>query len=253
MTLHNHFRNAQCVAETFIHLAKTQSMSSSLIDVFPRDMESLVLLTLDVPVEYRQDLTLFDAEQYLCALRDVPYTPGVDADRELFGMLCIGFPVTLILVNASLNARVRNYVIAHEVAHFLVDIFTVRKLWFESLHHREYEVSRAFSWSNDSSWIELQAFVNGLPRRAKAITARGTAQRPETHEKEFEADMVARELLFPSEQAIRRFHKLRTKAHFIRCAREEYGLPLQVANAYYDDINLMLAPRPNFFGDLFRL
>jgi hypothetical protein len=242
---------AQNIAEAFLDLAKKRPIASELVEVFPRNIEELLLFTVEIPVIYQQELTLYNAERYLCILRSVPYIPPTETDRNLLGLLCVKSPISLIFIRSGLNKHVQNYILAHELAHFLVDVFFIRALWMESLPTRESEILRAFAWNEYDEWIDFEAYLIGLPKRAHSIIVRGNNQLEETDEKEFQADLVARELLMPWNKALHLFQSGVEKAQFIQIAVQKFGLPHRVAFDYYFDLQRLTTPRPNLFTNLF--
>lgn len=243
--------NVQNIAETFLHIAKSNEFASTLVNSFPRDIEALLLFTLELPVEYRIDLTLHSAEQYLCALRGIPYSPPNEPDRKLMGLLCVGHPANVILIQADLPNHIQNYVLAHELAHFLVDIFRLRNLWLSTLPDRHTEILKAFSWTDYDHWLDFEVYLKGLPQRPRSIIARGNKQLRETEEKELEADLVARELLLPWDEAVNIYELAIDREQFTAQAYENYRLPLRVANDYYLDIRRFLTRPANLFETLF--
>lgn len=246
-----HIYNAQTVADALLDIARGDLLTRELIDVYPRDIEALLLYSLELPVEYRSDLTIYSAERYLCALRRIPYSVPDGPDRKLLGLLCVGGDTNLILVKAGLPKHIRNYVLAHEIAHFLVDIFIARNLWLKRLPERSDEIIKVFSWRDYDDWVDFEAYLKGLPQRPRSIVSRGKQQTPETEEKELEADLVARELLLPWDIAESIYRSMPNQAQFVTYTHENFGLPLRVAHFYYYDIQRYLTRPKNFFETLF--
>lgn len=243
---------ARTVAQAFLDIVRGNPLGILQADTFPRNIDALLLYSLEIPIEYRADLTLHKAEHYLCALSNVPFSPPNDnEDRPLLGLLHVGPPSNLILVKDGLPEYIRNYILAHELGHFLTDIFFVRNLWLSTLPEQKVQILRAFSWQDYDEWIELQALIKGLPQRPKAIVARGKATLPETTDKETDADLIARELLAPWEKALDVYSACKTKGDFIETTRIQFGLPAKVAYFYYDDIQRATFAPKDIFSRLF--
>lgn len=243
--------NAQNIAAAFLDLARSRPTVADLVEVFPRNIEAILLLTVELPVVYQKDLTLHGAEQYLCALRAAPYTPPDETDRGLLGLLCVGPPANIVFIDSELPEHIQRYVLAHELAHFLVDVFFVRNLWLRSLPERSVEILKAFSWDEYDEWLDFEAFLKGLPKRARSIIGRGKHQLDETDEKELQADLIARELLMPWSTALTIYKSRSDRAQFMQYAIQHFGLPNRIAFDYFHDLQRALAPRPNLFTSLF--
>ncbi len=96
-------------------------------------MGAIIQYGLQVPVVEMSDLTIQTSTQYLCILRgDLPPTEMDTRDRLLMGLFYAGPPCNLILIQEGLADAVRNYILAHELAHFIADIFMLRRLWLKS-------------------------------------------------------------------------------------------------------------------------
>jgi Zn-dependent peptidase ImmA (M78 family) len=214
---------------------------------FPRDIERLVSDTFYLPIRYIPNLTLHSTGQYLCIRRE-----EMGKDRRLYGLLHVGPPATTIFIEKQLSQRVRNYIIAHELGHYIHDIFMVQQLWLSSLQEQKAAIERAFSWQSSDPFLELQAFVKGLPERPHTITARGEAMRQETRAREIFANTIAIELLAPWHEASELF-RLHRKSTCEKFLREMYGVPSKIASYYYEDLRRTLAPEPDFFEQLFAL
>src|SRR4051794_34682783 len=89
---------------------------------FPRDIETLVSETFYVPIRSMPNLTLHSTGQYLC-IRSAEQ----GKDRRLYGLLHVGPPATTIFIEEQLPQHVRNYIIAHELGHYIHDIFMVQQ------------------------------------------------------------------------------------------------------------------------------
>jgi hypothetical protein len=182
----------------------------------------------------------------------VPFSlPDGIEDRPLLGLLHVGPPSNLILIKDGLPEYIRNYVLAHELAHFLTDIFFVRNLWLSALPDQAAEIIRAFSWQDYDDWIEFDAYIKGLPIRPSAIVARGRKQLPETSDKEWDADLIAREILAPWDEAVSIYKSCATRRDFLRVMCSKFGLPARIAFYYYDDIRQALIPPQDLFSTLF--
>lgn len=212
---------------------------------FPRDIERLVSDTFYLPIRSVSHLTLHTAGQYLC-IRGA----GEGKDRQLYGLLHVGPPATTIFVEEHLPPRMRNYIIAHELGHYLYDIFTIQQLWLHSLQEQKVAISQAFSWQSNDSFLELQAFVKGLPERPHTITMRGGAMRQETRTRELLANAIAVELLAPWQEAVALFQRHRKK-ECKKMLRETYGIPSRIVSPYYENLQRALVAEPDFFEQFF--
>src|SRR5437016_5321436 len=201
---------------------------------FPRDIERLILYGLEVPVIRKLNLTLHIAAQYLCILRgESPKGRGDIANRELYGLLHVGPPCNIIFIREDLPDHIRNYVLAHELGHFLADVFLIQQLWLKTLPEQEETIERVFSWQEYDAFLEFCGVIKGLPNRPKAIVGRGYALAPETTEREIQADLIARELLAPWDTVSALFQPNKHR-EFITLLREQFGLPLKIAAYYYN-------------------
>lgn len=212
---------------------------------FPRDIERLVSDTFYLPIRSVSHLTLHTAGQYLC-IRSAEQ----GEDRRLYGLLHVGPPATTIFVEEQLPPRVRNYIIAHELGHYIHDIFMVQQLWLSSLQEQKVAISQAFSWQSNDSFLELQAFVKGLPERPHTITTRGGAMRQETRTRELLANAIAVELLAPWQEATALFQR-HQKSECKKILHETYGVPSRVVLSYYKNLQRVLVAEPDFFEQFF--
>lgn len=221
------------------------------ISVFPRQIERIIAYGLEIPIKRMLPLTIREAFLYLCMLRSnhaSATTPS--ADRELYGLLHIGPPCNIIFVRDKLSTQVHNYVLAHELGHFLVDVYRVRELWLRTLPEQKEAVSRAFAWRDCDARLELYAYIKGLPPRPQAITDRGQMIHPETVEREIQADLFARELIAPWDVVSPLFQS-NDKSKLTTLLYEEYGLPRRIAASYVTDLEHYFAPQPNAIEGLF--
>jgi hypothetical protein len=252
MTMQRHISQARTVAQAFLDIVRNNPLGLAQADTFPRNIEEMLLYSLEIPVQYKVNLSLHAAEHYICALRQIPFTLSDDIpDRPLLGLLHVGSPSNLILIKDGLPNHTRNYVLAHELGHFLTDIFIVRNLWLRTLPEQTDQILKAFTWQEYDEWVELQALIKGLPPRARAIVSRGRATLPETTKKEFAADLIARELLAPWEKALKIYRTSKTKTDFIWTIHTNFGLPPKVAHFYYEDIKQNTSSPRDFFSHLF--
>lgn len=212
---------------------------------FPRDIETLVSDALYIPIRSVSGLTLHAAGRYLC-IRSAEQ----GEDRRLYGLLHVGPPATTIFIEEQLSPHMRNYIIAHELGHYIHDIFMVQQLWASSLQEQTAAIERAFSWQSPDPFLELQAFVKGLPGRPRTITTRGEAMRQETRTRELFANAIAIELLVPWQEASELF-RLHQKSTCTTLLRKTYGVPSKIASYYYEDLQRALVPEPDFFEQLF--
>lgn len=208
---------------------------------FPRDIETLVSDTFYLPIRSIPDLTLHIAGEYLCIRSE-----GQGKDRRLHGLLHVGPPATTIFIEEKLSLRARNYIIAHELGHYIHDIFMVQQLWLSSLLEQKAAIVRAFSWQQSDPFLELQAFVKGLPSRPHTITTRGEAMHQETRARELFANAIAIEILAPWYEASALFKHYR-KSECKKLLHEMYGVPSKVVLSYYEDLQRALVPEPDFF------
>jgi hypothetical protein len=221
------------------------------INLLPRNLERVITFGLEIPIKRMQPLTIREAYRYLCAL----YGPSESAvnsivDRTLYGLLHIGPPCKIIFVRDRLSPQVHNYVLAHELGHFLADVFRIQQLWLKSLPEQKEAVERAFAWRECDARLELYAFIKGLPSRPEKIISRGQAMSPETVEREIQADLFARELIAPWD-AVTPLFQANNKLDFITLLYEEFHLPRRIADGYWEDLKSYLAPQPNAIEGLF--
>jgi hypothetical protein len=231
-------------------LVASQAGKEHLLDGFPRDIENLLLYAFEIPVIPIANLTLHQAERYLCALRGDELLLHRGPDRPLLGLLHVGPPVNLIFIREGLLFHIANYVLAHELAHFMSDVFLVQDLWSRTLPEQVEAIRSAFNWQNLDPLLELQAAVKGLPDRPRAIVARGKSTMRETSEREIQADLVAREILAPWEQAII-LYRQGDQQQVVPLYREKFSLPLRIAFYYHRDIRYCLTPPPDTVDRLF--
>lgn len=242
---------AEAIVAAFFELVRKTENAVEYLTGFPRNIETLILYGLEIPIEYRAELTTSTASHYLCKLRGIPDIPRTgQEDRPLYGLLHVGPPLNIIFIKESLSPRLRNYVLAHELGHFLADIYFVRNLWLKSLPEQAENVLRAFSWQTFDARLELQALLRGLPPRPQPILERGTHEHPQTVEREITADLIGREMLAPWKLVAPLYQRME-KDRLISALRKEYGLPLRVAIDYYDDLRKHFAPHPDVITRLF--
>jgi hypothetical protein len=221
------------------------------IHVLPRDVERLITYGLEIPIKRMLPLTIREAFRYLCILRGESQPPVISiADRRLYGLLHIGPPCNIIFIRDKLSPQAHNYVLAHELGHFLADIFRVQQLWLRSLPEQKDAIERAFAWRECDARLELYAFIKGLPPRPKEIMNRGQAISPETVEREIQADLFARELIAPWDVVLPHLQSC-DKAQFVTLLHEKFRLPRRIAEGYFEDLRHYLAPQPNAIEGLF--
>lgn len=257
-------RRAQSVAQAVRTLVGERA-HTGLLDNYPIDMEALVQGGLEVPVVYLPHLTVDTSQQYLCLYRGEPdWDPEpLDsrpvANRRLYGLLYVGPPSAVIFVQEGLPEPVRNYVLAHEIGHYLADVMLVREAWFQAMPDAERLVREAFDWGALDPHVELRALLRGLPRRPRPIMARGRSVDYEVPTREIDADLTARELMAPwgemasfyEKQLDRGVPKSDRRHSAIWTLCEQYGLPLRIAAYYADDLERLLAPAPDTLDRLF--
>jgi IrrE N-terminal-like domain len=221
------------------------------MEVLPRDVERVITCGLEIPIKRMLPLTLREAFRYLCILRGEAWSPVLPvADRRLYGLLHIGPPCNIIFIRDRLSPQTHNYVLAHELGHFLVDVFRVQQLWLRSLPEQKDAIERAFAWRECDARLELYAFIKGLPPRPKEIMNRGQAISPETVEREIQADLFARELIAPWD-VVAPLLQAHDRARFVTLLYETFQLPRRVAESYFEDLRRYLAPQPNAIEKLF--
>jgi hypothetical protein len=221
------------------------------INISPRNVERIITYGLEIHIKRMLPLTTREAFRYLCRLcgeADSSLIPTVD--RKLYGLLHIGPPCNIIFIRDKLPPQVHNYVLAHELGHFLADVFRIQQLWLKSLPEQKEAVERAFAWHECDARLELYAFIKGLPPRPKELVNRGQALGPKTVEREIQADLFARELIAPWDVASRLF-KSTNKSEFVTLLYEQFGLPRRIADSYFEDLRRYLAPQPNAIEGLF--
>lgn len=216
---------------------------------FPRNIEALILYSLEIPVKPISELTLHAAAEYLCILGSQPSQEPTE-DRPLWGLLNVGPPANMILIEERLSPLQRRYTIAHELGHYLYDIFTIRQLWLRSLSEQKEAVIQAFSWHEMDLWLELCAMLKRLPQRPRTITGRGQAMLQETKMREQVANAIALELLAPWEKMTIIFPQL-SRSEMLSLLSVQFGIPAHIASAYYDDLHHALKPAPDLFDRLF--
>lgn len=212
---------------------------------FPRDIEKLVSYSLDLPIRYIPNLTLHSAGTYLCIRR-----AEREQDRSLQGLLHVGPPATMILIEEYLSEHAKNYIIAHELGHYVHDIFMIQQLWLRSLQEQSKAILQAFSWQDFDPWLELQAMLKGLPDRPRAITKRGAGIHHSTRTREMFANAIALELLAPWQEAALLFQSY-PRSEVNRRLQVDYGVPTLVAAGYYSALRYTLLPQQDLFGRLF--
>lgn len=218
---------------------------------FPRDIERLILYGLEIPIVRKPNLTLHVAAQYLCVLRgESPIERSNISDRVLYGLLHVGPPCNIIFIREDLPDHIRNYVLAHELGHFLADVFLIQQLWLKTLPEQKETIERVFSWQEYDAFLEFCGLIKGLPNRPKAIVGRGNALAPETTEREIQADLIAREILAPWD-AVSALFQPNKHREFITLLREQFGLPLKIAAYYYHDLERFLVPKSDMLERLF--
>jgi hypothetical protein len=221
------------------------------INLFPRNVEQIITFGLEIPIRRMLPLTIREAYRYLCILYGESESPVIPiADRKLYGLLHIGPPCKIIFVRDKLSPQVHNYVLAHELGHFLADVFRIQQLWLKSLPEQKQSIERAFAWHQCDARLELYAFIKGLPSRPEKIINRGQTISPETVEREIQADLFARELIAPWD-VISPLFQSNNKLEFVTLLYEEFWLPRRIADSYWEDLRRYLAPQPNAIEGLF--
>ncbi|MBZ0285243.1 MAG: hypothetical protein K8L97_31205 [Anaerolineae bacterium] len=240
--------NAISIAESFTLILNSRGLAT---DNFPRDLEMLVSHGLEIPIVYQRNLSIQQARSYICALSGSIFAErGGNSERLILGLLHIGPPSNIILVRAGLPQHIVNYVIAHEVGHFLADVFSVQQLWHKFMPEQQTEITKAFQWQEFNPRLELRAFLKGLPDRPSEITGRGEHIHEDTSDREILADLIARELIAPWELT-KSHYRHKTRTEFAQTIKSSFGLPLKVAADYYDDLKRYMSPRPDLVDRMF--
>ncbi|MFL6215827.1 MAG: ImmA/IrrE family metallo-endopeptidase [Blastocatellia bacterium] len=222
------------------------------IQALPRDVERLITYGLEIPVKRMLPLTIREAFRYLCMLGGASFQSPIvpAADRRLYGLLHIGPPCAIIFIQDRLSPQTHNYVLAHELGHFLADIFRVQQLWLRSLPEQKDAIERAFAGRDCDARLELYAFIKGLPSRPKQIMGRGRTLSPETVEREIQADLFARELIAPWD-VVSSLVPSHNKAQLVTLLYEKFQLPRRIGEGYVEDLWRYVAPQPNAIETLF--
>lgn len=244
---------AMSAARTVADTMSAQPGGSALLDTYPRYMATMLQQVLEVPVVDMADLTVRTSADYLCVLRDDPAPIELQThDRLLMGLFYAGPPCAIVFIQEGLAPQIRNYVLAHELGHFIADVFLVRQLWLRSLPEQRGAIQHAFAWHEMDGYLELTALFRGLPSRPRAIMGRENHAATETTDREIQADLIARELLAPWDEVAAQF--LPGKANrrdMLALLHEHYGLPLKIAAYYCNDLQVYLAPKPSLTDRLF--
>jgi hypothetical protein len=244
-------QRAAAVAETFWSLVSARLGDAFDPHHFPRDLQTFVSEALELPVITRPALTLHSADHYLCLLQREPETPDHDEpDRLLDGLLHVGPPCSLILLREGLSEPRRNYVLAHELGHFLADVFTIKSLWLQTLSEQAEAIDQAFSWQATDAWLDLRALLKGLPARPVTITVRGKQLHADTSHREILADLVARELMAPW-AVVAPLVEPNDSTTAISLLHERFGLPRRIAAWYESDLRACLTPLSDTLARLF--
>ncbi len=227
---------------------------------FPRDIALIATLGLALPILRRPALRLRCALDYLRLLgASVTAEELALPDRGLYGLLHIGPPMNVILLDEALSDLAAAWVIAHELAHFLNDVCRIRAVWEGRLADRAEAVRRAFAWHEQDDRLGLHAALAGLPARPATALARAGTRLGEIGQRENDADLIARELLAPWAQAaplvtdlaatgLIRHGTLEPLADELR---GRFGLPRAIAQHYAWDLHRVATPYPDLGARLF--
>lgn len=235
MRLSPKIQHAVAIVEVFREIIAKSDGSAEAYNQFPRDITKLILYGLEIPVIGLPNLTVHTAAEYLCILSENITQPATNSDRPLYGLLHVGPPTNIIFFRDDLPLHIVNYVLAHELSHFLADIFLIRELWLKTLPEQKTAIEQAFTWQEFDAILELQALIKGLPPRPKTIMNRGKAIINDTVEREIQADLVARELLAPWDVVVPLFQP-NARQEVTLLLHQRFGLPKQIAWYYYDDL-----------------
>jgi hypothetical protein len=243
--------HAAWIARQIEDIMSQEPASTQLLEHFPRDVAALASYGLDIPIVRQPHLTVQNAREFLCILRDdQPTSSAAIPDRPLYGLLHIGPPSNLIFVSEELPTPFANYVMAHEISHFFADVFFVQQRWSQALPEKTHEIRRLFAWRQRDGWLELQALVRGLPSRPTQIMARGSKELPETAGRERQADLIAREFLAPWYLVAPLFVQHGTKK-IVELLCENFGLPMWMAHGYQNTLDITLSPHNDVVDRLF--
>jgi hypothetical protein len=223
-----------------------------LFEEYPRNISQLITLSLDIPVLELKNLTLQTAQEFICILwqAQLPAANTIQ-DRALLGLLHVGPPSNLILVQAGLPFHIANYVIGHELGHFLADVYRVEKRWLAAMPQFEEEIKRAFTWEYLDAWLDLSGFVKNLPHRPDTITARGSLTKDETTQREVLADLIARELIAPWSVVLNLYKPEYTVKELTLLMHERLGLPQKIGYTYAQELHRYNTPQLDFFDRIF--
>jgi hypothetical protein len=222
-----------------------------LLAVFPRDIVKLASYGFEIPIVRQPNLSVRSARHYLCLLGGSTSLPRMPTqERRLFGLLHIGPPSNVILLDTSLSTRMSNYVVAHELGHFVSDLLLIRQRWLQHLPGQHAEIVSAFEWRHNDGMLELQALIRGLPPRPRPILARGREELLQTAAIERHADLVARELLAPW-RLVLPLAQQRDQSMLSVLLRRDFGLPKYIADSYAEDLLNACAPRDDLIDRLF--
>ncbi|GCF11395.1 hypothetical protein [Dictyobacter arantiisoli] len=223
-----------------------------LLKCFPRDIATLAAFGLDIPIISQPNLSVRNAQKFFCALegKKVPEGESLVQDRRLYGLLHIGPPSNLILFDSNIPSDLANYVIAHEIGHFVADVMIVQQHWLHSFSMHPLAIKKFFSWQCHDEWLEVQGLLKGLPERPHHIMERGRNELSETGRREWLADLIARELLSPW-QIIAPHFRQHGPQNFCSLLQKHYGLPYWVAEEYVDVLQQTFFPRHDLVSRLF--
>lgn len=241
MMLPKRIKHAIEVADCFRSLTKVDDTTSCSI---AHSLLDLVVFHLELPIVFVPHLTPKSSYEYLCSFysSNIPVNEGELDDRSLFGLLHIGPPENIILLQEGLPEHIENFVVAHEIGHFLADVFIVKELWLKLMPAKADAIKNLFNWNSHDPGIELEALIKGLPRLPSSIVGRGQHLQSDTSGSEIQADAVAREIIAPwrivSEQ-----YRPNDRHRMVEVLRKDFGLPRKIAWYYYDELDSVLAPR----------
>lgn len=229
----------------------TSPSALPLLQQFPRDMAKIISYGYEIPIFRQTNLSIQSAARYLCILSGRnPHGSMPQQDRKLYGLLHVGPPATVILLDADLPDRMANYVIAHELGHFVGDLLIVQQRWLTQLPDHLGEIMRLFAWQPHDHMVELLALLHGLPPRPLPILERGSGESLATEARERQADLIARELLAPWKIVATLAQHLAVDDLSVQLSRE-YGLPRHVARNYANEIRTTANPPRDLIDRLF--
>jgi hypothetical protein len=244
-------KRAILIAELFTDALVGMNISSLHLDQFPRDIRRLVRDGLEIPVRTVPELTLHKAYQRMARYGNHETILKQNSpDRHLYGFLNVGSPLTIVFVEQTLSIQTQNFVIAHELGHYLADVYVLQQRWLEALPGKAGNVRKMFSWNSEINDLSLHALIKGLPERPSQIIERGDKMHVETGDREVMADLIGRELIAPWDMVYPLYLE-NDKHEFMKFMSNSFGLPQNIAARYFSDCENERSPSTDFLDRLF--